>query len=160
MKQHWHFLVCGAMILAIIIFSYFGSEKKNAKPQQTDNQSREQRVAETPSEQWETKTDEQGQVVVVVTPVELGKDAKVWKFAIVLDTHSVDLNQDLIKVSLLFDDKGNVYQSTSWEGSLPGGHHREGTLMFDALQPTPPSIELKINGIGGVSERSFKWEIK
>ena len=58
------------------------------------------------------------------------------------------------------DDKGNTYQSTMWEGSGPGGHHREGILVFNEINPTPAYIELKIKNVGGVPERLFKWDIK
>jgi len=109
---------------------------------------------------WDTKTDEQPPVTVVLTPIELGKNIGTWKFAIVFDTHSGSLDDDMLAVATLVDDKGNTYRPTAWEGSDPGGHHREGVLVFTAIDPMPPYVELKIRNVGSVPERSFTWELK
>lgn len=116
--------------------------------------------SEVAQSNWETKTDDRSPVTIKVTPVEFGKDAKTWKFQIVLDTHSGSLDQDPTKVISLSDDKGNIYQPIAWEGPGPGGHHREGVLQFTSLSPAPPAITLKIRDVGGVTERNFIWEIK
>lgn len=76
------------------------------------------------------------------------------------DTHSVDLNQDVIQIAELTDDKRNIYKPTAWGRAGPGGHHREGALVFHQINPVPASVELKIKDIGGVPERSFKWNLK
>ena len=99
-------------------------------------------------------------MTVKVTPVEFGQDAQTWKFRIVLDTHSGSLDDNLLRVAVLTDDKGKVYEPVAWEGAEPGGHHREGVLMFNAVQPMPESIEIKIKNVGGVPERSFAWSLK
>ena len=99
-------------------------------------------------------------VTVEVTPLELSKEAKTWNFAVAFTTHSGNLDQDLTKVTVLTDDQGNVYQPTVWEGSPPGGHHRSGTLRFNPINPTPKFIELKVKDVGGVPERSFKWNLE
>lgn len=114
---------------------------------------------ETSKQQWETKTDDQPPVTVKVTPVELGKDAQTWKFDIAFDTHSGSLDQDPIKVISLSDDKGNSYQPIIWEGSGPGGHHREGALIFNSIQPAPKYVELKIKDVSGIDERTFRWNL-
>ena len=106
-----------------------------------------------------TQTDEQGQVSVKVTPQVLANSTQ-WKFDVVFDTHSVDLNQDLVQIAVLVDDRGSEYKPTVWEGPGPGGHHREGVLVFEAISPVPSSIEVKIKDVGGVPERSFKWNTK
>lgn len=109
---------------------------------------------------WETKINDQPPVTIKVTPVKFGKDAQIWKFDIVFDTHSVELDQDLMQIATLVDDKENVYRPTAWEGAGPGGHHREGILVFDPINPFPQSVELKIKDVGGIPERSFKWNIQ
>lgn len=109
---------------------------------------------------WETKTDDRLPVAITVTPIELAKGAKIWKFQITLDTHSGSLDDDLLTVVSLVDDTGNIYRPTAWEGPGPGGHHREGVLQFTSLSPAPPAITLKINDVGGITERAFTWEIK
>lgn len=109
---------------------------------------------------WETKTDDETSVTVKVTPIEFGKDANIWKFNIVFDTHAGSLDDDLLKAVVLSDDKGNLYQPISWEGSGPGGHHREGVLVFNPVIPIPLYVELKVKDVDGVSERSFKWNLE
>ena len=113
-----------------------------------------------PQNQWETKTDDQSPVTVTVTPLELGKDAQAWKFDIVFDTHSGSLDDDLLIAAVLIDDNGAAYQPTAWEGSGPGGHHREGVLVFDVISPTPSQVTLKIKSVGGVIERTFVWSVE
>lgn len=112
------------------------------------------------TQQWETKTDDQPPVTIKVTPVELGKDAQIWKFDIAFDTHSGSLDEDPLQIATLIDDKGSIYKPADWDGAGPGGHHREGILAFNAVNPIPQSVELKIKDVGGITERSFKWDIK
>ena len=121
----------------------------NQTDQQTNN-----------SQKWETKTDEQLPVTVKATPIELGANTQTWKFQIVFDTHSGSLDDDLLQIAVLADDAGREYRPIAWEGAGPGGHHREGVLIFNAISPTPPVAELKIRSVGGVPERSFSWSIK
>lgn len=59
---------------------------------------------------WETKTDDRPPVTIKITPVEFGKEAETWKFQVVLDTHSESLDDDLLVVASLTDDRGNIYQ--------------------------------------------------
>ncbi len=158
--KYWHYFLCGVAVLAVVLSFYFVGIPNNQELPSDNSQPLGQIIKQILPTQWETKTDDQGQVVIQATPVEIGKDAKTWKFAIVLDTHSGSLDEDMVKTSLLSDEQGNVYQPIAWEGSPPGGHHREGVLVFDALEPVPFSVELKIKGVGGVAERSFTWKIK
>lgn len=111
------------------------------------------------SQKWETKTDEQANVTVVVTPLDLSLQSTQWRFDVGMNTHSVELDQDMVKIATLIDDQGNEYGPLNWEGAGPGGHHREGVLTFNMITPTPKSIKLKISGIGDVT-RSFVWEPK
>lgn len=107
---------------------------------------------------WESKTDDQSAVSITVTPIDISPQSKEWKFDMVMDTHSVELDQDLIKITVLVDDRGKEYKPLNWEGPV-GGHHREGVLAFNQIIPAPKFIELKISGIGGVV-RSFSWQFK
>lgn len=113
--------------------------------------------AQSPS--YQSQTDEQGQATVEVTPVELSKDAPVWKFNVVMDTHSVELDADMAKASVLVDEAGLKYPALSWEGAEAGGHHREGTLSFAPIYPTPKSVEVLIQNVGDAANRSFKWQL-
>lgn len=108
-------------------------------------------------QKWETKIDAQANVTVVVTPLDLLPQSAQWKFDVGMNTHSVELSQDMVKSSILIDDQGTEHQPTSWEGPI-GGHHREGTLTFDRVTPTPKSVGLRISGVGGVV-RNFVWKL-
>lgn len=143
--------------LALLLYYYFGVSllKRQTLPQVEQSE----QLASARQKQWETKSDDQPPIAIKATPVEFGQYAKVWKFAIVLDTHSVDLNQDLMQIAILVDNQGNEYKPIDWEGSGPGGHHREGALIFSPVQPLPEYVELKISGIGDVI-RSFSWQLK
>jgi len=110
------------------------------------------------AQKWGTKTDERASVTVAVTPTDIKAGSKEWKFGVVMDTHSVELDQDMTKSTVLIDDQGKEYKPLSWEGPV-GGHHREGVLIFDAVVPLPKYFELQIRDIGTSAVRLFKWEI-
>lgn len=99
-------------------------------------------------------------VTVAVTPQNLVANAKSWDFKVVLDTHSGELNDDLVKTTTLLDGKGGRHAPVKWEGAGPGGHHREGTLKFNPVSPTPTAIELSITRAGEAKPRSFRWQLK
>ncbi len=121
------------------------------------NQNQENSTSQSAQQKWEAQTDDQGNVTVVVTPIDLSPQAKEWTFDIIMDTHSVELDQDMTESSVLIDDKGKEYKPLRWEGPV-GGHHREGILIFNQITSTPKSVELKISGIGEVV-RSFIWQL-
>ena len=101
-----------------------------------------------------------GGVTVVVTPQNLTAGAKSWDFKIALDTHSADLNDDLVKSAVLLDETGGKYTPTGWDGAAPGGHHREGILRFKPVTPQPVAIELRISRSGEANPRSFRWQLR
>ena len=113
--------------------------------------------SEITKKMWESKSDERGAVAISVTPLELSSTAPEWKFDVVLNTHSVELDWDMVKVTTLVDDAGNSYKPQKWEGAF-GGHHREGVLIFTPIVPTPKFIELKIAG-DVEPAKSFSWSI-
>ena len=106
----------------------------------------------------ESQTNGEGPVSVQVTPLDLSQDK--WKFQVILNTHSVELNYDLVKLAILTDSSGKEYKPSSWEGDPPGGHHREGVLIFEAPNSKPLSIILQINNIGSIDKRAFSWDVK
>lgn len=103
------------------------------------------------------QTRNEGGVRVRVAPRDLTPG--VWEFELTFDTHTVALDQDLARSSVLLDAQGNRYAPTGWEGDPPGGHHRKGVLRFKALSELPAAIELRIEGVGGV-QRVFRWQLK
>jgi len=64
-----------------------------------------------------------------------------WQFEVPLNTHSIGLSQDMLQITELIDSLGNLYKPITWEGDGPGGHHREGVLIFSPFNPVPDSIE-------------------
>lgn len=113
-----------------------------------------------PDPAWETKTDTRPPISLTVTPVEFGRNANPWRFTIVFDAHSGSLDDDPLQMATLMDNRGNIYQPTAWEGPGPGGHHREGVLVFDAIRPTPTYAKLNIKNVGGIAVRTFRWNLK
>lgn len=102
--------------------------------------------------------NEEANVSIEVTPkiLENGKDPQ---FQIALNTHSTDLSFDVAKIVVLVDDKGNSYSDSNWNGSEPGGHHRNGILTFNKPLSNTKYVELIIKDVAGVSERKFRWNI-
>lgn len=102
------------------------------------------------------QSSDQGEVSIEVTPVVLepGKEAK---FDVVFNTHSVELDYDLLKVSNLRDDKGNSLTPISWSGGS-GGHHLNGELVFPSISAKAKSAQLIIANISGF-DRSFVWNL-
>lgn len=144
--------------LVIGLFAYFGIYKEKSQP--ISDQKIERSTNAVKQSLWETKIDDRPPVIVKVTPIKISEKAEEWKFDIVFDTHSGSLDENPIEIASLTDDKGNEYKPTAWEGSGPGGHHREGILIFNPVEQSPEYVELKIKNIGGVPERSFKWNLK
>lgn len=111
------------------------------------------------SQKWETKIDAQANVTIVVTPLDISPRANEWRFDIGMNTHSVELSQDLKKIASLIDDSGNVYQPILWDGPQEGGHHIQGTLVFRAPTSVSKTVKLQIKNVGDVPVRMFTWEI-
>ncbi len=106
------------------------------------------------------QTRSEGGVQVKVTPKNITVAADTWDFEIALNTHSVALDQDLVKTTVLVDAQGKQYLPIAWEGDPPGGHHRSGVLRFKPLAELPSALELRINGVGGVDARAFRWQLQ
>ena len=112
-------------------------------------------------EAWAYKriSSRKNSVNVDVVPVQLTSGQQV-KFDVRMSTHSVELSQDMVAVSLLKDSNGQEYRPENWKGSPAGGHHRSGTLEFSAIKGNPDSVTLIIKNIASVPERVFTWKVK
>lgn len=106
---------------------------------------------------FERKTSSGGSVDVGVTPLLLNIGESIV-FEIAMNTHSVDLRDDMTKITFLRDDAGKEYTPIAWEGSAPGGHHRTGKLKFEPLANKPKYVELVIKGLANIPERVFHWD--
>jgi hypothetical protein len=97
-------------------------------------------------------------VTVAVTAGNLGPDASVWDFAVVL--RAADnrvLSDDLVKNAVLVDPRGRQYKVRVWEGGAAEPRHRAGVLKFIAISPRPDFIELRIVRAGEKKPRKFSW---
>lgn len=108
---------------------------------------------------WESRFDDQGEVGVEVKPLKLDAGEPL-QFEISLETHSVELDDDLTQQALLYDEQSHFYKPLGWDGAPAGGHHRSGILIFAPLNTRPEFLELRIKDIGDIPVRSFKWSLK
>lgn len=95
--------------------------------------------------------------VTIKVTLKAAGPASELAFAVALDTHSAELDDDLVKSAVLVVD-GKELRPVSWTGAGPGGHHREGTLNFTGLPPAPQGIELRIQRTGESAARVFRWD--
>jgi len=109
------------------------------------------------------RTDSQGAVEFVVTPLNLTTPGETLDFDVSMNTHSVDLSWDLAAQSVLATDTGLVVQGQGWP--VGSGHHFEGTLSFPAktadgkvLLDGATKLTLTIKD-AGAAERIFIWEL-
>jgi len=105
-----------------------------------------------------SRISDAGGVRVTVTPKAMEPGATVWEFALVMDTHTRPLNEDLARAAVLIDDSGREHAALAWQGDPPGGHHRKGILRFPVPAERPKVVELQISGVGGPGKRVFRWE--
>ncbi len=152
-------LIAGVMALALAGCSSIAPSNAPA-PQsaQPSAQPSQPSTAKSNGAKMLTQSNEGGSVTVDVTPIAL-EGGKPLAFEIAMNTHSVDLGDDLTKIAILRDDAGREFKPVAWDGPDGGGHHRSGTLQFAALSPQPKYIELVIKGLAQVPERIFRWDL-
>lgn len=109
------------------------------------------------------RIDEQGAVVVEVTPINLNSPGDTIDFDVAMNTHSVDLSMDLTGLATLTTGAGRTVQASTWTGGQ-GGHHVRGTLSFPASLDGKPLLEdvttltLTIRDVDA-PERTFEWSL-
>lgn len=97
-------------------------------------------------------------VTIKVTPKNL--QGSIWEFTVVLDTHSQELNDDLVKNVTLVKFDGSQIAPIAWQGDPPSGHHRKGALRFDAIVPLSSTLEMRVARTGERNPRSLRWPLK
>ena len=119
-------------------------------------------VASAPARSAElgTRTSTAAGVTMKVTPRNVAAQVAVWEFTVVLDTHSQELSDDLVKAASLIDARGDRHPPLAWEGAAAGGHHRSGVLRFKGLGEPRDAIELQIRRAGEPAPRVFRWKLR
>lgn len=140
-------ILVGTAIAILVIFYLINRSQVEKQPTPT-----------VPTPLLETKTNQQGEVTVKVTPQSLIIGQKP-AFEIIFDTHSVDLAFDPTLLVNLTDDQGTIYNRSLWQGSPSGGHHRSGILIFNQMLSQTKNVELVIKDVAGVKERKFRWQL-
>ena len=92
----------------------------------------------------DARTVTAGEVEVTVTPTRI--DDTGATFAVAFDTHSIELDLDVTHTVTLTVD-GQAWTDPAWDGTGPGGHHREGTLTFSAAGRASGDAVLTIEGL-------------
>lgn len=90
-----------------------------------------------------TRTTRAGEVEVTMTALTLDHSGAV--FRVEFDTHTVELGLD--PATAVMTVNGTQAGGAAWDGSGPGGHHREGTLRFTTPVPSGAAVELRITGL-------------
>lgn len=105
-----------------------------------------------------TSEAEAAGVTAKVTYSNPGAAAPV--FNVVLDTHSVELDQYVLEDILVLKDPAGKEHKPKLTSSKGSGHHREATLEFKEAQLSGVDhVELVIKGVAGVPERVFRFDL-
>jgi len=111
------------------------------------------------------RVDQQGSVVVEITPLNLAAAGDTLEFSVALNTHSVDLSMDLATLATLTTDAGITVAATEWDAP-GGGHHVSGKLIFPAaaaggkgLLEGTTTLTLAIVNLDAPL-REFIWKLK
>lgn len=107
----------------------------------------------------QVRENNEGTVMVSVTPQDVLTTAAAWRFGVQFNTHVTPITQDIVAVASLSGDGSAGERPMAWEGDPPGGHHRKGVLVFKPLDPMPATITLDVREVGGVADRTFTWNL-
>lgn len=102
-----------------------------------------------------TRVSTEAGVTIKVTPVALLPIG--WMFAVVLDAQAGSLDDNLQAQAVLVADADQL-KALEWDGSAPGGQHREGVLTFAVPQKEMNVLEVRIRRNGEAAPRVFKWD--
>jgi hypothetical protein len=111
----------------------------------------------------QTQQDDQGQVEVAVTPLNLSHHDQTLDFDVAMNTHSVELSMDLAALSELSTDTGLTVNAATWTAP-GGGHHATGALSFPAVVDGVHILDdasrliLTIRDVDA-PERAFTWSL-
>jgi len=105
-----------------------------------------------------TRKSVQGPVTVTVTLAGALAPDRPIRVKVVLDTHSVALDEIALDAVVALRQPGGDVRPTAIEQAQGGGHHRQAVLVFPS-QPLGDRLEVVVKNVGGVPERTFRWEL-
>jgi hypothetical protein len=97
-----------------------------------------------------------GEIEIEVVPKSI-TPGKEMVFTLTLDNHIIDLDYDLVQMTVAVDQSGRIYTPVDWTGGR-GGHHLTGDLVFAELSQEARQIGLNIRSINNQNVL-FDWEI-
>ena len=77
-----------------------------------------------------------------------------------MNTHSVNLSFDMLKISKLVDSNGETFLPAEWQGPAGGGHHRSGTLIFLNIPEEIEILNFILSPGGKFTDLDFEWIIQ
>lgn len=101
------------------------------------------------------QTIESNKVTFSVTP-EINPGVSI-RLMVSMNTHSVDLNFDMLEISRLVDSDGDTFLPVEWQGPAAGGHHRSGTLIFSDIPEKLENLNFILSPGENFTELSFEW---
>ena len=105
-----------------------------------------------------TRRDGQGAVTVVVTLAGLPQAGVPIRATVVLDTHTVALDDVVFERAVALRTPGGAEVApTRVEGVKGGGHHRQAVVVFPAVTEQG-TVRMVVRNVGGIAERVFVWE--
>lgn len=106
-----------------------------------------------------TKQNRQGPVTVAVTPASPLAAETPLRFRIVLDTHSVGLDDIAMeRAVVLRTANGKDVAPSAVEQPQGSGHHRQAVFVFPPVADRG-EVHVVVKNVGGVEERVFTWQI-
>lgn len=109
------------------------------------------------------QNDSQGNITIMITPLNLNNPGDTLDFEVTMDSDSVDLNMDLAPISTLSNDFNWTVQAIQWNGPR-GGHHITGKLSFpskydgDSMLVAMAKVTISIKDLDA-PERLFTWPL-
>ncbi len=158
MKRKW-ILFAGLFLLAGLLLAACGGT--TAAPVANNSGQATSALSTTNSKTagaFASQTVDGGNVAVKVMPLKMEPTAPL-EFEIAMNTHSVDLADDMMKAVVLRDESGMEFTPSAWDGPGAGGHHREGKIRFAPLTMNTKTLTLVVKNVAGVPERSYTWEL-
>jgi len=154
-------LLPALLILSLVLSACSATSTTAQDDPQPDSVSTD---SSSPSNDSAMRIDQQGAIIVEITPLNLDSPTDTFEFNVEMSTHSIDLSMDLATLATLTTDTGVSVQSTLWD-AWGSSHHVEGKLIFPATKDGKSILEgaakltLTILNVDAPS-RIFEWDLK